>query len=79
MDSVTRTRERQKLLVELLERKIRQRARQLAEERGHVEGREAEDWVRAESEILKSNVLAPPWNKRLELRLAETSDEAVKK
>jgi len=79
MDNVTRTRERQKLLVEMLERRIRQRARQLSEERGQIEGRETDNWVRAESEILKSNVLAPLWNKLLDLRLAETSDETVKK
>jgi hypothetical protein len=71
VDSVTRTRERQKLMVELLERKIRLRARQLYEERGQVKGREVEDWVRAESEVLKASILAPLWNKRLELELAE--------
>ena len=43
MEGVTRTRERQKLMMELLERKIRLRARQLYDERGQVEGRELED------------------------------------
>ncbi len=71
MDSVTRTRERQKLMMELLERKIRLRAQQLYDERGQVEGRDLEDWVRAEKEILKSNILAPLWNKRQELELVE--------
>ena len=71
MDSVTRTRERQKLMVELLERKIRLRARQLYDERGQVEGLELEDWVRAESEVLKSSILAPLWNRRQERELAE--------
>ncbi|HKM49356.1 MAG TPA: DUF2934 domain-containing protein [Terriglobales bacterium] len=71
MDSVTRTRERQKLMLELLERKVRLRARQLYDERGQVEGREVEDWVKAESEILKSSILAPLWNKRQERELAE--------
>ncbi len=71
MDSVTRTRERQKLMLELLERKVRLRARQLYEERGRVEGREVEDWVKAESEILQSSILAPLWNKRQERELAE--------
>ena len=66
MDSVTRTRERQKLMLELLERKIRLRARQLYDERGQVEGQEIEDWVRAESEVLKSSILAPLWNSRQE-------------
>jgi hypothetical protein len=71
VDSVTRTRERQKLMVELLERKIRLRARQIYDERGQVEGLELEDWVRAESEVLKSIILAPLWNKRQEQELVE--------
>jgi hypothetical protein len=54
-------------MVDLLERKIRLLAQQLYDERGQVEGRDLEDWVRAEKEILKSNILAPLWNKRLEL------------
>jgi hypothetical protein len=71
VDSVTRTRERQKLMVELLERKIRLRAQQLYDERGQVEGQELDDWVRAESEVLKSSILAPLWNKRQERELTE--------
>ena len=71
MDSVTRTRERQKLMVDLLERKIRLRADQLYNERGRVEGLALEDWVRAESEVLKSGILAPLWNTRQERELAE--------
>jgi hypothetical protein len=61
---VTRTRERQKLMLELLERKIRLRAGQLYVERGRVEGQALEDWIRAESEVLKSSILAPLWNRR---------------
>jgi hypothetical protein len=71
VDSVTRSRERRKLMMEMLERKIRLRARQLYEERGQIEGRELEDWVRAESEVLQSSILAPLWNKRQERELAE--------
>jgi len=71
VDSVTRTRERQKLMLELLERKVRLRARQLYEERGKVAGRDLEDWVRAESEILQSSILAPLWNKRQERELVD--------
>jgi hypothetical protein len=74
VDSVTRTRERQKLLVELLERKIRLRADQLYNERGRVEGLALEDWVRAESEVLKSSVLAPLWNARQERDLVEVRE-----
>ena len=71
VDSVIRTRERQKLMMELLEREIRLRARQLYEERGRVDGQELEDWVRAESEVLKSSILAPLWNARQERELVE--------
>ena len=51
-------------MLELLERKIRRRARQLYHERGQTEGQELEDWVKAESEVLKTTILAPLWNKR---------------
>jgi hypothetical protein len=58
-------------MMELLERKIRLRARQLYEQRGQIEGRELEDWVQAESEVLESSILAPLWNKRQEQQLVE--------
>jgi len=58
-------------MLELLERKIRLRARQLYDERGQAEGQELEDWVRAESEVLKSSILAPLWNMRQERDLVE--------
>ena len=71
VNSETRTRERQQLMLDLLERKIRLRARQLYEERGKVDGRALEDWVKAESEILKTSILAPLWNKRPERESSE--------
>ncbi len=58
-------------MVELLERKIRMRARQLYHERGQAEGQDVEDWVRAESEVLQSSILAPLWNTRQERELVE--------
>jgi hypothetical protein len=71
VDSVTKARERQKLMVELLERKIRMRARQFYDERGQLDGQELEDWVKAESEVLRTSILAPLWNQRQELKLEE--------
>jgi hypothetical protein len=59
-------------MVELLDRKIRLRARQLYDERGQVQGLELEDWVKAESEVLKSSILAPLWNTRQERALVES-------
>ncbi len=64
MESETRSRERQRLMIEMLERKIRLRARQLYEERGQGDGRALDDWVKAEAEILKSSMLAPLWRAR---------------
>ena len=68
MDSETRTRERRKLMITMLEKKIRLRARQLYEERGEVEGLALEDWTKAESEVLKTSILAPLWNVRHDLQ-----------
>jgi len=61
-------------MVDLLERKIRLRADQLYNERGRVEGLALEDWVRAESEVLKSGILAPLWNMRQERELVEVRE-----
>ena len=58
-------------MVKLLESKIRRRARQLYDERGQTEGLALEDWVRAESEVLKSSILAPLWNAHQERECVE--------
>ncbi len=71
MNSEPRTRERQRLMVELVEKKIRLRARQLYEQRGNVDGQALEDWIAAESEILKTSILAPLWNRRQERETSE--------
>jgi len=71
VDSETRTRERQRLMVDLLERKIRLRARQLYEQRGEIDGQALEDWVKAESEILRASILAPLWNARRQREASE--------
>jgi hypothetical protein len=47
------------LMIEPVERKIRARAQQLYEERGHVEGFAVADWVQAEAEVLQKSILAP--------------------
>jgi hypothetical protein len=71
VDSETRTRERQRLMIDLLERKIRLRARQLYEQRGQIDGQALEDWVKAESEILRTSILAPLWNARRQREASE--------
>jgi len=71
VDGEELTRERQRLMVNIVDRKIRLRARQLYEERGMAEGKALDDWVKAESEVLKSSILAPLWAAREELRSRE--------
>jgi hypothetical protein len=46
-------------MVQLVERKVRSRAKQLYETRGQVEGQELQDWFQAESEVLENSILAP--------------------
>jgi len=55
----------------MLEKKIRLHARKIYEERGKTEGQALEDWAKAESEVLKSSILAPLWNHRQELEPTE--------
>jgi hypothetical protein len=59
VDSETRRRKQQKLMLELLEKRIRNRAQQLFDARSHDDGTALEDWINAEREILKNNALAP--------------------
>ena len=59
MDIETRRKKQQALMVQLVERKVRSRARQLYETRGQQEGQELQDWFQAESEVLGNSILAP--------------------
>ena len=59
MDSETRRQKQQALMVKLVERKVRSRAKQLYKTRGEVEGHALQDWVQAESEVLGNTVVAP--------------------
>lgn len=58
-------------MVNMLEKKIRMRARQLYEERGQEDGKALDDWVQAESEVVKSSMLGPLWAVREELQSNE--------
>ena len=71
VNSETRTHERRKLMITMLEQKIRLRARQLYEERGEVEGLALEDWTKAESEVLRTSILAPLWNVRQDFQSSD--------
>jgi len=59
VDIETRRKKQQTLMVQLVERKVRSRAKQLYETRGQVEGQALQDWVQAESEVLEKSILAP--------------------
>ena len=59
MDFETRRQKQQALMVKMVERKVRSRAKELYKTRGEVEGHALQDWVQAESEVLGSTVVAP--------------------
>jgi hypothetical protein len=64
VDIETRRKKQQELMIRIVERKVRERAQQLYEERGQAEGQALADWVQAESEILGSTMLAPLYRRR---------------
>lgn len=51
-------------MVRMVERQVRERAQQLYEERGQLEGQALADWVQAETEILESNIAAALYRRR---------------
>ena len=59
MDIETRRKKQQTMMVQLVERKVRSRAKQLYETRGQEEGQALQDWFQAESEVLENSILAP--------------------
>ena len=59
MDIETRRKKQQALMVQLVERKVRSRAKQLYETRGQTDGQELQDWFQAESEVLENSIVAP--------------------
>jgi hypothetical protein len=59
VDIETRRKKQQTMMVKLVERKVRSRAKQLYETRGHQDGQELQDWFQAETEVLDKNAVAP--------------------
>ena len=74
MDIETRRKKQQSLMVKLVERKVRSRAKQLYQTRGEVEGHALQDWVQAESEVLGTTVVAPLYRR---LRTESQGSEEV--
>jgi hypothetical protein len=59
VDIVTRRQKQQELMVRMVERKVRERAQQLYDERGQGDGHALKDWFQAEAEILENTVVGP--------------------
>lgn len=59
MDTETRRKKQQALMVKMVERKVRSRAKELYESRGQEEGQDLQDWFQAESEVLGNSIVAP--------------------
>jgi len=76
VDSETRTHKRLRLMIDMLERKIRLRARQLYEQRGRQEGKALEDWFTAEVDILRPSILARLWSAGRLLEVVQEPESA---
>ena len=59
MDKETDPEKPHRLMLDLIERKIRLRAHQLYEQRRDAAGSALSDWLQAEAEVLNSSILAP--------------------
>jgi len=59
VDKETDTQKPQRLMLDLIERKIRLRAHELYEERRDAAGSALNDWLQAEAEVLNTSILAP--------------------
>jgi hypothetical protein len=76
LDTETRRKKQQALMVHMVERKVRSRAKQLYETRGQKEGQDLQDWFQAESEVLENSILAPLY-RRLRNSQANSQDEGA--
>lgn len=70
LDIETRRQKQKALMVRMVERKVRQRAQQLYDERGQEEGRALNDWVQAESEVIENTALGQVYKK---VKIASTN------
>lgn len=59
MDKGTDMQKPQRLMLDLIERKVRLRAHQLYQERRDADGSALSDWLQAEAEVLNTSILAP--------------------
>jgi hypothetical protein len=76
LDIETRRKKQKALMQRMLERKVRSRAQQIYESRGQAEGKDLEDWFRAESEILENKAIANLYRRLKSGPDAESQDQA---
>lgn len=74
VDIETRRKKQQTMMVQLVERKVRSRAKQLYETRGQQDGQELQDWFQAETEVLDKNAVAPLY-RRLRTESQEMAED----
>jgi hypothetical protein len=58
VDIETRRKKQKALMRQMLERKVRSRAKELYESRGQAEGQDLQDWFQAESEATENSTIA---------------------
>lgn len=63
-------------MLQMVERKVRSRAKQLYETRGQTEGQELQDWFQAESEVLENSILAPLYRRRQSVSKESEQEES---
>lgn len=78
VDSEVRREKQQKLLLDLVERKIRLRAEELYEGREAEDGSALGDWLKAESEVLANSIVAPLYRRsRVNPETSETEPSSA--
>jgi hypothetical protein len=77
LDIETRRKKQQELILKLVERKVRSRARQLYETRGEVDGHALQDWVQAELEVVGNSVVAPLYRRQRSREQVDARDESA--
>jgi hypothetical protein len=75
VDLETRRKKQRAMMVQLVERKVRSRAKQLYETRGQAEGQDLDNWFQAETEVLGNSILAPLY-KRMRTSIQESEESA---
>ena len=75
MDIETRRKKQQALMVQMVERKVRSRAKEIYESRGQEDGQELQDWFQAESEVLENSIIAPLYRRVKTSAQADASDQ----